>query len=400
MASKLSSRERVMLTINHSEPDRVPLLFPPWPFPLAPASSYTDFRRAEYLLSLGIDAAIPLHPPTFFPNAIRPLAPNVETRVWKENLPGEDYPVLFKEYKTPGGTLKQIVRQTLDWPHGDDIPFVTDFCVPSGRSIKHLIENENDLEALSYLFADPSDAELKKFLQQADEVKRFAGEQEILVTSGGFGFAPLFAADAMVWLCGIENSLLAAIDKPAFVHRLLGIIMGWNQKYLGLLEAAGGVDLVAHRAYYESSQFWSPRLYEEFILPVIRKEIELVHQIGAKYCYISVDGGVPFQAMLAEAGIDVLFGLDPVEKGMDYKRIKEHIGDRVCLWTGVSEHTTIDSLDKKAIANEVRHAIETLAPGGGFILSSVDNRSALLWKETDCMIDTWRTMCSYPTKIS
>ena len=26
-----------MLTINHAEPDRVPLLFPPWPLPLAPA---------------------------------------------------------------------------------------------------------------------------------------------------------------------------------------------------------------------------------------------------------------------------------------------------------------------------------------------------------------------------
>ena len=129
-----------MLTIDHSEPDHVPLLFPNWPYPLAPAASFTKSQEVDYLLGIGLDAAIGFDPPMFFPHAVRPLSPGVQTRVWKENRPGEAYPVLSKEYETPVGTVRQVVRQTLDWPHGDDIPLLTDFCVPRSRSIEYLIK--------------------------------------------------------------------------------------------------------------------------------------------------------------------------------------------------------------------------------------------------------------------
>ena len=73
MRNELSSRELLMLTINHCEPDHVPLLFPNFPPPLAPACSYTKFQEAEYFLKLGIDATIRLDPPMFFPSATRAL---------------------------------------------------------------------------------------------------------------------------------------------------------------------------------------------------------------------------------------------------------------------------------------------------------------------------------------
>jgi len=385
-----------MLTINHSEPDHVPLLFSTFPPPLAPAPSYTSFRCVEYLLGMGLDAAIRFDPPMFFQHAARALGPDVKTRVRKEIVPGEDYPILFKEYETPKGTLSQVVRQTLDWPHGDDIPLFTDFCVPRPRSIKYLVENENDLDALSCLFPDPSAGELDRFFKEAETVKRFARENGVLVLCGGFSFVPLFGADAMAWLCGIENVLMAAFDKPAFLHRLLDIIMGWNAKYIRLLAEAGGVDVFAHRAYYENTKFWSPQLHQEFIAPLLRKEIELVHEAGAKFCYIAVEGAMPLLGILKDVGVDILFGLDPVDSDMDFGRVKEEIGDKVCLWGGVSEHSTMESLDERLIEKEVRDAVATLAPGGGFILSAVDNMPALLWKGTDFMIEAWRAVCSYP----
>ena len=131
MSNRLSSRERLTLAIDHQEPDHVPLLFANWPYPLAPASSFTKFREVDYLLGLGLDAAIGFDPPIFFPHAVRPLSPGMQTRVWKEVLPGEDYPLLSKEYETVRGTLRQVVRQTADWPHGDDIPLFTDFVPPT-----------------------------------------------------------------------------------------------------------------------------------------------------------------------------------------------------------------------------------------------------------------------------
>ena len=396
MRNEMSSRERLLLTIDHSEPDHVPFLFSTFPPPLAPASSFSEFQRVGYFLRLGLDAAIRIDPPMFFPHAVRPLGPDVRTMVWKEVLPGERFPVLHKEYETPGGTLRQTVRQTLDWPHGDDIPLFTDFCVPKSRSVKYLIEDQDDLDALQYLFPDPTEGERKAFVEEATSVRRFAEAHEALVLSGGFGFAPLFGGDAIAWLCGIENVLLAAYDRPDFLHRLLDIVFGWNAKYIQLLAEAGGADVIAHRAYYECTLFWSPKLYREIIAPLIRKEIELVHQAGAKFCYIMVEGFMPLLESFKDLGIDILLGPDPVERGMDLKRVKDEIGDRICLWGGVSEHVTLETLDRQRIEREVQEAIQTLAPGGGFILTPVDNRPAMLWESTTYMIEAWRAACSYP----
>ena len=168
--------------------------------------------------------------------------------------------------------------------------------------------------------------------------------------------------------------------------------MDWNVRYLRQLSQAGGVDVVAHRAYYESAQFWSPELYREFIAPRLRREIELVHEAGAKFCYIMVERQMPLLPILKEIGVDILFGIDPAERGMDLGRVKEEVGDQICLWGGVSEHITMESVDSQRIEGEVGAAIDALAPRGGFILSAVDNRPGLLWKSTDYLIDAWRRM--------
>jgi uroporphyrinogen decarboxylase len=327
------------------------------------------------------------------------MGPEVKSRVWKEIKAGDPYPSLYKEYSTPGGILSQRVRQTVDWPHGDDIPIFTDFCVPRPRSLKYLLESEKDLDALPYLFPDPSDQERAAFVSEARDIKQFAEDREILVLCGGYGFAPLFGVDALAWLCGIENLLLSAYDSPNFLHRLLEIVLNWNSKYIAALAEVGGVDVIAHRGYYESTQFWSPQLYREFIAPVVQKEIELVHGAGAKFCYIMVEGALPLLGTLKELGVDILFGIDPVERGMDLEFIKREGGSDICLWGGVSEHVTLESMDKRRIEDEVREAIRTLAPGGGFILSAVDNRPTLLWDSTIKLIQAWRKYRDDPSLV-
>jgi len=50
----------------------------------------------------------------------------------------------------------------------------------------------------------------------------------------------------------------------------------------------------------------------------------------------------------------------------------------------------------------VRSALKTLAPGGGFILSPVDNVTAnteRAWKNVHTLIDTWREGREYPRRV-
>ncbi len=110
----MSSRERLLTTMAHKELDHVPLFLKRWlrPFLRSPSAPFRDqFHRVEESLKLGLDDAVTYEVP-------RPRDERTGARVEKRLLPGERYPVLFKEYETPKGTLTQIVRQTDDWKLG------------------------------------------------------------------------------------------------------------------------------------------------------------------------------------------------------------------------------------------------------------------------------------------
>jgi uroporphyrinogen-III decarboxylase len=96
-----------------------------------------------------------------------------------------------------------------------------------------------------------------------------------------------------------------------------------------------------------------------------------------------------------EAGIDVLIGVDPVQGTQtDMPLMKERIGDRVCLWGGVSGAVTVEMGTEAQVREAVRHAVETLGPTS-FVLSPVDNitiDARRTWQNIDVFIDEWRSV--------
>ena len=346
-----------------------------------------QFERVRKVTALGLDDTVGFEPR-------KTLAPEIEVKQRKETLPGEDYPLLFKEYETPKGKLSQIVRQTRDWPHGDDIPMFTDYVTPRSRSKKYLIETMDDVDALSCLYADFTSEEAKAFSAQANEVRRFAKENELVIECGTMDDAMLFfLGDALAWLCGLENAVTLSLKQPDLVHRLLDTILEWNVRYLKQIESVGGCDIVVHRGWYEC--FWSPKLYQTFLAPRIRTEIELVHRLGAKFCYVMTANITPYLKVLKDLNIDVLYGVDPVQGGADLKQVKREIGDQICLWGGVNSAITLGRGSKDDVRREVHEAIRILAPGGGFILSAIDQLfSDTRWENVQTMIETWRKSCS------
>ena len=76
--------------------------------------------------------------------------------------------------------------------------------------------------------------------------------------------------------------------------------------------------------------------------------------------------GVP-----GDPSVDVLMGVDPLE--WDLAKTKQVLGGKVCLWGGVNGQLTVERGSEDDVRGEVKKAVETLAPGSGFILSPVDN---------------------------
>lgn len=362
LKSELSSRERLLGAINLEEPDRIPLLlrFFGRQYLVERGRPWNDqFDRVDQLLRLGLDDAVGISPQLSHREGVR-------IRRWKETETGERYPLIVKEYETAGGTLRQVARQTPDWPQGDDVHLFDDYNVPPARTRKYPVDNAADLDALTCLFGEPTGEELDDFKTYAGKVEDFSNSREVLVEGEG----PMLG-DAAVWLCGIEKVVLSEVKDPRFLNRLLEIIHGWDMLRIRMLLEAG-VDIVFHRGWYESAMFWSPSAYCKFLAPLIREEVEAVHRAGVKFGYIATRDITPLLGIISEMGVDLLFGPDPVEGNCDLRRVKEEVGEDVCLWGGVNSAVTLEQGSKGQIWDAVSEAVRILAPGGGFILGLVD----------------------------
>jgi uroporphyrinogen decarboxylase len=198
--------------------------------------------------------------------------------------------------------------------------------------------------------------------------------------------------DMANWLCGMENLMILMMEQPEFVYGLLEMIYVWNKNRMEVVLSAP-VDLYIRRAWYEGCDFVTPRFYQSVILPLLKAEVELAHEHGAKFGYICSSGTKPMLDFYTEAGIDVLIGIDPIEgTHTDMPMIKEKLSKRVCLWGGVSGAVTVERGTEAEVRSAVRHAVKTLGPDN-FILSPVDNITVddpLTWHNIDIFIDEWR----------
>lgn len=108
-----------------------------------------------------------------------------------------------------------------------------------------------------------------------------------------------------------------------------------------LIQGVDGVDVFVHGAWYENAHFWPPKSYVTFLAPYLREEVQAVHRVGLKFCYLITMGLMPLLDVLKDIGIDILWGVDPVQGGANLELIKKRIGDRICVWGGVNSAVTL-----------------------------------------------------------
>ncbi len=212
----------------------------------------------------------------------------------------------------------------------------------------------------------------------------FAKEHGLLV-AGGWGVG----ADMIGWVHGLNTLVYDIFDRPEFVRDLLGMIAEWNRSRMQVVLDAG-VDLYIKRAWYENVDFFTPASWRELILPELRRDADLAHQTGAKFGYIITARAMPLLDLIAEAGVDVLIGVDP--EAFDLALTKERLKGKVCLWGGVNGHLTVEHGEPADVVKEVRTALKKLGPDG-FILSPVDNvreETAVALENVKTLIHTWK----------
>jgi uroporphyrinogen decarboxylase len=181
-------------------------------------------------------------------------------------------------------------------------------------------------------------------------------------------------------------------DQPEFMREMLDIVAIWNGERMRVLLEVG-IDLYIKRAWYENCDFWTPTTYREFLFPIVEADAELAHQKGTRLGYIITSNCMPLLDMFAEAGVDVLIGVDPA--AWDLAVAKDRLAGRVALWGGVNGHLTVEHGTGEEVRAEVCQALRVLAPDGGFILSPVDNvreNTPRARKNVQVLIDEWQQM--------
>lgn len=393
--SHYSSKEHLLAALNCKAGSKIPCCF--MIFTALKEQCNDEFEFVDRQLELGLDARIHL------PELPVRFHPDVSIREWKENPADSDVPLLYREYRTPEGILRSIVRQTRDWPYGDHVPLFDDYVTP--RSVKYLLTKPADLPAFKFLLQPPVKNDITVYKTEALKVKQFATDRELLFCGGwdsrsigenqyliGSDYGTM-GVDALMWLCGGTNPLYWAYDQPDFLEELIAILAQWNRNRMEIM-LEYGIDLMIKRAWYEGTDFWSPQLYRRFISPLLKKEVELTHQAGAKFGYIITSGMMPLLDEFFSLGIDVLIGIDPKQgKGTDLQDLVDKVGRKICLWGGVNGCITIEEGTPDEVRDEVETAINIFGEIGGFILSPVDNvriNSAHAWRNVLVLIDAWR----------
>jgi len=384
----MTSRQRLLTAMSCGRPDRVPLHFRLFGFRPPPHFAWSDvFERVARWNSLGVDDILNLGAPSG-------MHPDVRVRSWREEpTADEPYPLLCKEYETPAGVLRHVVRKAgadfaEGWAQSDEVHLFDDYNVP--RAKEHAVSSPDDLPKLRYLLAEPTSEQLSQFREHAARVRRFARERGTLVA--GWGAA---AGDAVVWLCGVQGAVLAAVDQPAFFEELMDILHGWDRRNCELLLDAD-VDVLVRRGWYAGTQFWSPELYRRFFAPRVTEQVAMAHAAGAKFACTMSTGIMPLLDTFNEIGIDVLYHVDPVQGGADLEVVKQKLGGRVAVLGGMNSAVTMGLGGRDEIREAVFRAVEVLAPGGGFILSPVDCLFPdTSWESVETVVEAWREVCDY-----
>ena len=174
------------------------------------------------------------------------------------------------------------------------------------------------------------------------------------------------------YLRGFERMLYDFRDCPDLAHQLLDRVTDFYVEHYGrvLSAARGQIDLAftADDIGTQQGLLMSPKLWREFLLPRHVRLNRRIHECGAKVIYHSDGAVMDAVPGLIEMGIDVLQALQFDAAGMDPALLKQRYGDRLCFEGGVSVQKTLPFGTADEVRHEVRHLIDTLGAGGGYIL--------------------------------
>ena len=353
--AEMTGRERIQATIRHEEPDRVPI---------SPrVQAWLNAECGDTSLTTQLDKLPDMDPmhivsdgtPNYldsYPDAYALPGVDVEQRKYRDG----DFQVVERTFHTPAGDLSDRTRIP---PAGREYGVS-----PNPIKTEHLVKGPEDLDALQYVLHEINTD--YGFLQGPREQLGDRGVVMVCIRSA-LDHNAGYARD-------VQDLMVDYYDDRAFFDELIRI---FQKRSLAQVKAAleGGAEFIFGSWYFTSlSVGWSPAIFEEVFLPLIREHVELTHSYNACYDYYD-DGKLNgTMEMMADTGIDVLETCTPPPVGdFDLAQAKDRIGAKTTLKGYVDLLYVVKHGTPELVERTVREAMEIAKPGGGFIIGSSDS---------------------------
>jgi uroporphyrinogen-III decarboxylase len=199
-----------------------------------------------------------------------------------------------------------------------------------------------------------------------------------------------FGMDAVVWFTGVDGAVTMSMLEPEVFQKMINIIEATDYERTEIAAKTKGIDMVCQRGWYSSTDFWSPELFDIYVFPGLERLTALAHKYGKKFGYVMTTGVETLGPRLADAGVDLLFFVDPVQDRLPLVKARELFGNRMTMVGGMNS-ISLASDNAGEIRRKVKEAIDILGPTNRFILHPVD---AIFpdtpWKGVEAMINAWK----------
>jgi len=407
----MSARQRVLKTLNHEEPDRVPLdmgstiMSGIMVHPLdrlrkhlglenRPVKVYEVFQmlgevELDLVDRLGIDV-LPVEPLVQFFGLRRE-----RWKSWKLwdgtdiQVPGQFNVEVDEEgnwlLHTEGDPKQPVEgRMPKDGFYFDMASMIEahiDYTPPTLEEVKK--ENHLSNEELEFLAA------------RAEMLRRETDKALLLGCWDKVGLPQVGSIPDFLCLLATDPGYvkdLSAVRTETALNNLekFRIYLGDNIDILGL----DGTDYGS-----QNNEMFSPELFEELYLPYFKEQNSWVHGNTKWKTWLHTCGSVTrIIPMLIESGLDILNPVQTSAAGMDPTWLKQEFGSKITFWGGgVDTQKTLPFASPEEVEREVAERIRVFAPGGGFVFNPIHNiQQGTPPENILAAYDTARTAGRYP----
>lgn len=222
-----------------------------------------------------------------------------------------------------------------------------------------LIQGKEDLKLLDTL-PDPDDESL--YRPAEEYLKRFKGDLAAIAT--------IRTGPGNTYLSmGIDRFCTKIVTEPELVKEVLWRFSNWSRRVAqNMQELPFDLFFMPDDIGFGHAPMISLRHFQEFCVPVMRNVIEVM-KLPAIY---HSDGNImPLMEEIIGLGVAGIANMEPGP--MDIDEVKRLYGGRVTIIGNIDLQYTLPNGTQEETRAEVKKRIESLAPGGRYILSSANS---------------------------